>query len=205
MIQVRAEQIAVPIEKPFEFDLLGRKSSAEVLTQFIELAEPPFVLALDSPWGTGKTTFLRMWLQSLTNNRYGSIYFNAWENDFSDDPLVPIMVQFDAYLSEQSLSGELLGKATDYLANAKTIGARLARTIVPAAIKMLTAGAIDADKFINETIADLSERIISSEIEAHKKDKIDLEKFKKNLQGLVGSLNMAKSQPVDRSFLICNR
>ncbi len=201
MIQVRAEQFAVPSDDPFKNDLLGRKASAEKLTQFIELAQPPYVLALDSPWGTGKTTFLRMWLQALNNKFYSSIYFNAWENDFSDDPLVPIMVQFDAYVSEQNLNEELFKRATDYLTNAKTIGARLARMLVPAAIKVLTSGVIDVNKVVDETIADLSEKIVSAEIEAHKRDKSDLEKFKKNLQGLVGSLNVSKGQAENRPFL----
>jgi len=48
------------------------------------------VLSIDSSWGTGKTTFVKMWETYLNDNvDFKPIYFNAWENDDSLDPLVP--------------------------------------------------------------------------------------------------------------------
>lgn len=43
------------------------------------------VIAIDSAWGTGKTTFINTWME---NNAMNStiIKYNAWENDFFEDP-----------------------------------------------------------------------------------------------------------------------
>ena len=46
------------------------------------------VVSLHGGWGTGKTFMLRRWQASLTTDGYKAIYFNAWQDDFFDDPLV---------------------------------------------------------------------------------------------------------------------
>lgn len=50
---------------PFEHCQLGRKTYATVLTQVVRKYAEGFVLALNNPWGTGKTTFVRMWAAQL--------------------------------------------------------------------------------------------------------------------------------------------
>ena len=46
-------------------------------------------MALNGSWGTGKTTFVRMWQKYLENAGYKTAYINAWEMDFATNPLVP--------------------------------------------------------------------------------------------------------------------
>ncbi|MCL2313283.1 MAG: KAP family NTPase [Firmicutes bacterium] len=55
-------------------------------------ANNSFVIALDSPWGTGKTTFIKM-LKSKIDNEYKNIHtvmYNAWENDYCENPFEPL-------------------------------------------------------------------------------------------------------------------
>ncbi len=56
------------------------------------------VMSLDSEWRTGKTTFVRMWKNMLDSNEYNerfkTVYFNALENDFIKEPLVPLFSEF---------------------------------------------------------------------------------------------------------------
>lgn len=89
-IKFKPTAIEIPASEPFKNDLLARKDSAEILTEFIASLDEPFVLAVDSSWATGKTTFLKMWLQYAKNQKFQCLYFNAWENDFSDSPLVSL-------------------------------------------------------------------------------------------------------------------
>lgn len=89
-------KIKINEENPFEHDKLWRKSEIESLTNLFELVDNQMVLAINSPWRTGKTTFLRIWESFLKSNdelksKYEVIYFNAWENDDCLDPLVSIM------------------------------------------------------------------------------------------------------------------
>src|SRR3989338_1346594 len=97
-MRIKIPPLNIPENNPFAEDQLERKQSAEVLTQFISTIREPFVLAIDSPWGTGKTTFINMWLRFLKKEAFPCLYFNAWENDFTDDPLVSFIGEMKACL-----------------------------------------------------------------------------------------------------------
>ncbi|MGE4369643.1 MAG: P-loop NTPase fold protein [Burkholderiaceae bacterium] len=56
----RIDDLEVPAESPFLHDALDRKPLVEFLSSLIKRLNGPFVMALDSPWGTGKTTLVRM-------------------------------------------------------------------------------------------------------------------------------------------------
>lgn len=49
-----------------------------------------YVLCINGTWGTGKTFFIKRWEASLEKKGYDVIYFNAWENDCGEDPLVSL-------------------------------------------------------------------------------------------------------------------
>lgn len=93
----------------FENDKLDRKEYAQILEEIIEKPEiykrnsdsDSFTLAIDSGWGTGKTEFLNMWSEELQNKKvkinnkeqakYIIISYNAWKNDFSENPLQTVI------------------------------------------------------------------------------------------------------------------
>lgn len=58
----------------FDDDKLGLRPLAESLTRVVQSQTDPFVLAIDSPWGTGKTTFLTMWKKMLDEQGYPCLY-----------------------------------------------------------------------------------------------------------------------------------
>ena len=87
---------------PFENDKLGRKDQIESLTQLIRNIEGPCVLAIDGAWGSGKTVFLKMWAQFLRKHRFRVAELNAWETDFSDDPLIVLYAAFEDELGKSS-------------------------------------------------------------------------------------------------------
>ena len=76
---------------PFKDDKLGRKEYAEVLTDVVELFADGAVVALNGAWGTGKTTFLKMWSQHLKNQDVPVVYYNAWEDDICNEPLMSML------------------------------------------------------------------------------------------------------------------
>ncbi len=89
-IRLQPMEIEICENDPFRNDLLGRKEPVEVLTSIVGSIEGPCVLAVDAAWGTGKTTFLRMWSQHLKNCGFPVVEFNAWETDFTDDPFIAL-------------------------------------------------------------------------------------------------------------------
>ena len=90
-IKIRPQEIVIPPDNPFKFDKLERQNIATVLTTFLHSIEGPCVLAVDSEWGNGKTTFIKMWSQHLRNEKFPVICFNAWENDFFGDPFAALV------------------------------------------------------------------------------------------------------------------
>jgi len=52
-------------------------------------------MALDSPWGSGKTTLVRMLMADLQDKGFQCTYFNAWKVDYVTDPLVALVSSID--------------------------------------------------------------------------------------------------------------
>ena len=92
-------------DDPWRDDVLERKEIAERLTSIVRGQEAPFVISIDGRWGTGKTFLLKRWAQDLRNQDtpWEAIYFNAWEDDFNDDPLLAIIGQLSEYFDEGPL------------------------------------------------------------------------------------------------------
>lgn len=92
-------EIKISKGEPFSNDKLNREPIAKNLTKIANLfSDSGAVISLNGEWGAGKTTFVKMWKQQLTNDGYRCIYFNAWECDFQEDPFVAIMSElYDSF------------------------------------------------------------------------------------------------------------
>lgn len=91
----RLPDLEIPADNPFENDVLDRRPLVEFLAGLIGRLSGPFVLALDSPWGTGKTTLVRMLKATLKQEHFQCVYFNAWQVDYVTDPLVALVSALD--------------------------------------------------------------------------------------------------------------
>jgi len=104
-MNIRHTVIEIESGNPFGNCKLDREKYSRVLTNIVNEYPEGFVLAINNKWGTGKTTFIRMWEQSLKDNEHKTIYFNAWENDFENNPLVALMGELKA-LTKKSTEPE---------------------------------------------------------------------------------------------------
>ena len=93
----RIPALDVPADEPLRNDALERRPSVEFLIRLIARAGGPFVLALDSPWGTGKTTLVRMLEAELKRQDFCCITLNAWQVDYVTDPLVALVSSIDRH------------------------------------------------------------------------------------------------------------
>ncbi len=72
---------------PFAGDLMGRKPQADALVKLATGVSGPAVIAVDAPYGVGKSTFLSMVaLSPELRDAANVIEHNAWETEFSDMP-----------------------------------------------------------------------------------------------------------------------
>jgi len=93
----------------WEHDKLDRQESAKFLTNYLtkrfELVSKrgspdTFVLNIHADWGFGKTFFIRHWIKDLEQAHYPVVYFDAWANDFSEDPLIGFIAEINAALTK---------------------------------------------------------------------------------------------------------
>lgn len=184
MLYIKPQPIEIDENSPFENDKLGREENAKILTQFVKDLNEPYVIAIDAPWGFGKTTFLTMWMAYLKQKGAHSLYFNAWENDFDGDPLVALLQQI-----EFSISGNVNKKTRDAFGNVKKIGGSLMKNALPALIKAATFGALDTKEMTEEFIASVAENFAEEQFLAYEKAKVAFDTFKKNLSEFVVELD----------------
>lgn len=73
-------------------DRLDRARYAEFLTNYLaaEGKQRNYVLNLNAEWGAGKTWFIKRWYMELRQH-YPTVYIDAWQQDFSDDPLLTVI------------------------------------------------------------------------------------------------------------------
>lgn len=81
----------VVADDPFKNCAFNRKNYSEILRYLIMNNADGFVLSINNGWGTGKTTFIRMFMRDLELNQFDKIYINAWENDYETDPFLSIL------------------------------------------------------------------------------------------------------------------
>ncbi|QZO11284.1 KAP family P-loop NTPase fold protein [Pseudoalteromonas piscicida] len=78
---------------------LERKNYGEYLSNYIRNQRGSLVLNLNGEWGSGKTHFLRQLHTDLSvNHKLPTVYIDAWESDFSDDPLLVFLSEITEQL-----------------------------------------------------------------------------------------------------------
>jgi len=110
----------------FDHDKLELKTFCEKLEQFVtidhDFAEGGLVVGLTSPFGTGKSSFLRMWKNDLDRRRIEqaslpqAVILNAWELDYCDDPLFAILAKLAQAVpvTDQSKMAAVREAASDF-------------------------------------------------------------------------------------------
>jgi hypothetical protein len=174
----RPSPLVIDAANPFALDALGRKPLAEFLERFIESASGPFVVALDSPWGTGKTTLVQMVKARLEQKKFRCLYFNAWEVDYASDPLIALVTQVKLLAKNSN------GSAQRHLKKLKSITTLVAKRGLIATVKAGTLGALDLEKELEAALsqgvgdasADLFD-LVAKEGECLAVFKSELEKF----------------------------
>lgn len=77
-------------------DNLNRSKHIKPLTTLLSNIgnEDSFVMTVSAPYGGGKTFFVKMWQNYLKKQNGHTLYYNAWENDFSINPLASFISCF---------------------------------------------------------------------------------------------------------------
>lgn len=187
-MKYRLPELEVPTDNPFQHDALERKPLVEFLASLIGRLEGPFVLALDSPWGTGKTTIVKMLQAKLAMDQYQCLYFNAWKVDYVTDPLVALVSALDdIHLTDDG--AELVFRG--HLKTAKKITSAVAKRAVVAGVKAATLGILDIEEDLENMAADAAGEVAGNLVDVFQKEKQALEKFRVEVEKAIKQLQAA--------------
>lgn len=173
-------------EWPCNTDLLRRQEEIENLTPVLLNAKAPLVFAIDAPWGGGKTTFIRLWQHylALESQNKVSLYLNAWESDFAEDPLLPMLSTLDDWLKTESDDS----KARQAWESAKKYAPGILKSTAMAAAKAATFGALDLDKEFEKLASDLAGGAVGSIVDSFNVKQASLAQFKQKLEEALEAL-----------------
>ncbi len=172
-------------ETAFANDRLDRQPLAEKLTGYLERLNDGAVLAIDAPWGEGKTWFGRNWNKYLQDEDYKTIYIDTFEQDYIEDPFMLI--------TSEILS--IVGDGDELKESLKSGGIEVAKALLPTAGKALVnfggrvlLGSSDLTGEIKEAleagttnVAKLTSEFIKENLESYSKDKLAMHEFKVKL------------------------
>lgn len=179
-------EIVINEDNPFENDKLNREIEANNLTNLFNLVDNQMVLAIDSPWGTGKSSFLKMWNQKLINEGYDTIFFNAWENDFVEDAFIAFVDEIREALRERPVD--------NLIENAKLLGELMFKNSPKILAKIIEKGTgVNIDDIISTD--DIS-NLIGDKIDEYKSTKDSIKKFKCELENIAQETVNVTGKPI---------
>lgn len=124
------EPTSEAIDTAISQDPLRRHGEVERFLQMLLAVEPPYTILVNAPWGSGKTFFIKQaervlrmanpaleqdaarldsifgtTAKDLLTTPFLPIYFNAWEDDHFDNPILPILATIATSVNESTVHG----------------------------------------------------------------------------------------------------
>lgn len=204
------------LSEHWEGDQLGRKQVAASLEKYLtnryqaKPIESGFVLAVNAEWGFGKTFMLQCWKAELESKNYPVVYFDAWKNDFTPEPLIAFISEIDNGLkpsftkvpaAQKALIGAM-GKVKKLIKpSIQIIGMALLKQIAGLSAEKIhdlfsdgDADEIDIETDSSTKHASLEsttkalEKMVAESLKEHKTTKAAIEEFKGKLTLLIDAL-----------------
>lgn len=188
---IKTKDIWINSQSPFDNDLLDREEEIKNLTNIVQNVEAPLVLAVNAPWGTGKSTFIRLWCAYLEQQNLDFIEFNAWETDFAEDPLIALISKLDKWVTN---NGKSQNEKWDKFK--KDILPKILKRSLITGAKVATVGVLDMEKDYEKIIADFSGDITGDLIDKFNEKSQAITQFKEVIKKVLDNL------PSDQKNLI---
>ena len=177
------------IEQAFDGDLFERQKLADRLTSFLVRLPDGAVLAIDAPWGEGKTWFGRNWHAQLASAGYRTVYIDCFQRDHIEDPFLMVAGELLelAKASQPAVRGTLMAA-----------GKKLGAALIPAAVKFAANAAghwaignaelgdnvAKSLTTLQDSVTSGLEKLVAKNLEDYEADKKSVEGFRSALKAL---------------------
>ena len=96
------------LNNPFVEDKLDREKLAPVLKGLVEFfGGVGGTIALNGSWGSGKTSFVKMWKKWMEKDGYRVLYFDAWSTDYIEDPMLGLFGELQEIIPDEPTYDEI--------------------------------------------------------------------------------------------------
>lgn len=187
MVRNKQKTIIEEEKNTYEKDKLERekfcKDLLNIITQ-LDVSEKAVTMSLKGEWGAGKTTvidFLNSEVDKININykdnkavtKYIVVNYNAWENNYYEEPLIPIMFSIINSLKEDymKINKSLL---KDQVERVKCVADSMFTPIIENIVKVGTSGIIDIDQIKKRV-----EKKVKKIINKYPENNIIFEEYKK--------------------------
>ena len=171
-------------------DQLSRKADGDRLSELLTKINEPLVVALNGPWGSGKSFFLKCWVGEHLKREGNSgltLYFDAFANDYLDDPLIALTGAIKERLDEGTA-----GKK--YWEKARAVAPALGRAAFRIAVAGATAGVVRRADEIGDAIANAASGELTNAADAFWKQeqgrRTAMQTFRQALTELAGETRL---------------
>ena len=190
---MRLKHIEPSVEpgNPFKNCSTGREGVGEALTSIVNSIDLGGTIALTGEWGSGKTTFLRMWKQSLEDKHYPVVLLNAWETEWAEDPLISVIACIRRACGQKEVLDDLLCIAKEFVQQPR----QMIRSVVKAVIDNHIG---DVSQSIEEQTGQAFEKAVNS-FDGKEKSMVSL---KENLEKLAWNVNQESGDEKPLVFII---
>lgn len=202
----------VDFSKPFAKDAFNRENFANNLTNLFRNIEDGLVITINSKWGDGKTTFIKLWEYQLNQSvEFIPIYYNAFANDFTGDTFLSIAAAIHEAIKEK-LKNEGINPQNvaqlDYLKDtSKELAKDLLKMSVGTAIGSLIGGIVENKKII-DWVTNAFKKLfwgtlevnIDKKFEAHSRAHKTVKEYQSKLQSLL-TFKLPGKQPIIRKIV----
>jgi KAP family P-loop domain len=177
-------------------DIFNRVQLGRGLTNLVSNVSDPIVLAVDGQWGSGKTTFLKMWIGELRKGNFPVIYFDAFQNDYSEDAFTALASQIVALANSKQRDA---AKTKVFLEKAVGAGKVLLRSSLKLGIKAATLGALngadldDVATALADEASELEDKYIGELLTRQEQQQDAIEGFRQALADLPALLSIGSS------------
>jgi hypothetical protein len=182
-------------------DIFDRKPFGEKLTRIIQGIDAPLVILLDGQWGTGKTTFIKMWLGELSKRNIPAIYFDAFANDYHEDAFLTLAGEIVA--RAEKLKPERAESVQAFKTSAIKVAKALGRASIRIGIRAASAGLLTGDEIVDglkiaaedakitgDETAKAVDELLKERLESRSTDREVFDQFKTALTELAVALSV---------------
>ena len=206
----------------WEDDKLGRREEARALERFLVTEtqglieagfEHSYVLGIDSPYGVGKTWFLRKLKDHLGQKNFPVALVDAWADDAGNEPMVAIMASVEEALKPYFRTprikaavfgaigslGTILAKGSKAAAAkgfAKYIGEEAKDEIVGALKDAVYEASEAGAEGVVDAIGDSVDKLARNAIDSYQRRKKSVAHFKQQLLKVQRMLSKTRTVPI---------